>query len=76
MCVEEFVGEELLEGQYFTPTNDSESRVEKGQGTRVCRDPNGPLLFKEVIEKGYAIRKETFYPNGLPNRSPTASAAN
>jgi antitoxin component YwqK of YwqJK toxin-antitoxin module len=66
MRVEEFVGEELLEGQYFTPSNEIESRIEKGAGLRTKRDRDGTLLAKELFEEGYAIKKETFYPNGAP----------
>ncbi len=33
MLVEEFVGEELLDGQYYTTSNELDSRVEKGIGT-------------------------------------------
>ncbi len=61
MFVEEFVGAELLEGQYFTKTNDVESRVEKGHGTRLLRDQNGTLLVREQIEEGSPVKKETFY---------------
>ncbi len=66
MAVEEFVGQELLDGQYFTLANDLESRVEKGIGQATRRDRNGQLLANELFEQGYAIKKETFYPNGAP----------
>ena len=66
MMVEEFVGMELLDGHYYTATNDIESRVEKGNGLRIRRDRTGPLLAKEVFEQGYAIKKETYYPTGTP----------
>lgn len=66
MYVEEFSEEELVEGQYFTTTNEIEARVDKGKGVRIYRDLNGLLLSKEIVESGYAIRKETFYPSGTP----------
>lgn len=66
LLIEEFIGEELLEGQYFTATNEIEARVEKGRGLRLHRDGNGRLLFKEDIEQGYATKSETFYANGSP----------
>ncbi len=66
MLVEEFVGDELLEGQYFTVNNELESRIEKGAGLRIRRDRNGTLLAKETMFEGYATKKETFYPNGTP----------
>jgi len=66
MRVEEFSGEELVEGQYYTLSNDIEARVEKGRGLRIQRDLNGTLLSKESIESGYATKKETFYASGTP----------
>ncbi len=66
MAVEEFVGDELLEGQYFTTNNDLETRIEKGVGQAVRRDRNGLLLARELFEGGYALKRETFYSNGAP----------
>ncbi len=66
MRVEEFVGEELLDGQYFTAKNEVESKIDKGAGQRICRDRDGALLSREVVEAGYAVKKETFYPNSSP----------
>lgn len=66
MSVEEFHSDELLEGQYYTLSNEIEARVEKGRGMRICRDSNGMLLSREHIEGGFATRKETFYPSGTP----------
>lgn len=66
MAVEEFVGKELLEGQYFTLSNELETRVEKGIGEAIRRDRSGLFLAKELFEEGYAIKKETFYPSGAP----------
>ncbi|MGE0670563.1 MAG: toxin-antitoxin system YwqK family antitoxin [Parachlamydiales bacterium] len=66
LLIEEFVGDELLEGQYFTASNEIESRVEKGRGVRLHRNAFGTLLFKEEIDQGFATKRETFYPNGAP----------
>lgn len=66
MLVEEYVGLELLEGQYYTLTNDLESRIERGVGLRTRRDRNGVLNAKELFEQGYALKKETYYPTGSP----------
>ena len=57
MYVEEFSGEELVEGQYFTTANEIEARVEKGRGLRIYRDLSGLLLSKEVVEGGYTVKK-------------------
>ncbi|MEN9343901.1 MAG: hypothetical protein RLZZ453_688 [Chlamydiota bacterium] len=66
MRVEEFVGDELLDGQYYNIQNELEARVERGNGTRMIRHRDGGLLAREAIDSGYAIKKETFYPNGSP----------
>jgi antitoxin component YwqK of YwqJK toxin-antitoxin module len=66
MYTEEYSGEELVEAQYFTVTNDIEARVEQGRGLRLQRDLDGTLISKEVIEGGYVTKKETFYPSGTP----------
>ncbi len=66
LLIEEFVGNELLEGQYFTSDNEIESRVEKGHGVRIQRNASGQLLAKEQIEQGFTTRRETFHPNGAP----------
>lgn len=66
MCIEEFTHDELLEGQYCTLNNEIESRVEKGNGLRVRRDQNGVLLSKDIIEKGYVTKRESFFRNGAP----------
>ncbi len=64
--IEEYANAELLEGQYFTVTNDLDNQVIKGQGTRVLRNDDGLLISKEQIEEGALTKKETFYANGSP----------
>ena len=64
--IEEYVGEELLEGQYFNTHNETESRVEKGAGLRVRRDREGTLLCRDLVEHGYMTKRENFYPAGNP----------
>ena len=66
MYVEEFAGDELVDAQYYTTVNDIESRVEKGKGLSIHRDGDGTLLSKEMIEGGFIVKKETFYPSGTP----------
>jgi antitoxin component YwqK of YwqJK toxin-antitoxin module len=73
MMIEDFVGNELLEGQYFTATNDIESRIEKGSGMRIVRRRDGSLLAKEDYEGGFTVKKETFHPNGVPESIATYS---
>ncbi len=66
LSIEEYTGDELIEGQYFSSTNETEARVDKGNGQRVRRDQNGMLLFRDEIEKGYMTKRDAFYPSGLP----------
>lgn len=66
LSIEEFANEELVEGQYFTPANELETRVEKGKGTRIRRDRRGALLSRERIDEGYVTQRETFFSNGMP----------
>jgi antitoxin component YwqK of YwqJK toxin-antitoxin module len=66
LCIEEFSGDELVDGQYFTTLNETESRVNKGEGLRVRRDANGLLLSRDTIQKGYLVKQETFFPLGTP----------
>lgn len=64
--IEDYAGEELLDGQYFSLNNELESRVERGIGLRTLRDVNGLLLAKDEIDKGYVIQKDEFYASGAP----------
>ncbi|MBX9923343.1 MAG: hypothetical protein K2Y01_04460 [Rhabdochlamydiaceae bacterium] len=64
--VEEYAKEELIDGQYFTTNNELEARVEKGNGLRIIRDSSGNLACKDIIEKGFLAKRESFYPNGNP----------
>src|SRR5689334_7431816 len=63
LCIEEFTDEELIEGQYFTVSNEIEARVDKGNGSRIRRDTNGLLLSRDVFEKGYMIKRESYFPS-------------
>lgn len=64
--VEEYVQEELIEGQYFTKDHTLESHVERGNGLRIIRDNKGVLTSKDLIENGMMTRRDCFYANGSP----------
>jgi len=66
LCIEEFADDEIVEGQYFTLNNEIEARIDKGNGIRIHRDPNGTLLTRDVFEKGYMVKRDSFYPSGAP----------
>lgn len=69
MCTEEYAGKELVEAQYFTRQNEVESRIEKGRGNRVVRDPQGILIAREDFDEGYLTKRDTFYASGAPESS-------
>jgi antitoxin component YwqK of YwqJK toxin-antitoxin module len=66
MSIEDYAGDELLDGQYFALNNDLESRVERGNGLRIRRDQHGVLLSKDNFDSGYLTLRESFYGNGNP----------
>jgi antitoxin component YwqK of YwqJK toxin-antitoxin module len=66
MSLEEFANEELLEAQYLSVSNETEARVEKGNGLRIRRTQDGVLISKDQIQSGYMVKREGFYPNGAP----------
>ncbi len=71
LSIEEYFHQELTEGQYFTLNNEVESRVIKGNGTRIARDPQGILKAKDEIHTGLLTRRETFHSNGIPESNAT-----
>ncbi len=72
--IEEYVKDELVDGQYFTKSNELEARVEKGNGFRIIRDTSGILVCKDVIHNGLLSKRESFYPNGSPESLATYAA--
>ncbi len=66
LSIEEYSSGSLIEGQYFTPSNETESRVVKGKGVRSLRDAEGILTAKEQFENSSVTKRETFFTNGVP----------
>ncbi len=66
MSKEEYLGDELIDGEYYTTFNELESRVEKGNGIRIRKDQKGTLLSKDQFEGGYLVKRESYYPTGTP----------
>jgi antitoxin component YwqK of YwqJK toxin-antitoxin module len=66
MSIENYAGEELIDGEYLSQRNEVESRVEMGSGERIYRNPEGVLLIKDQVVGGYISKRETFYPSGMP----------
>jgi antitoxin component YwqK of YwqJK toxin-antitoxin module len=65
-AVEMFQQGFLVNAEYRSPLNMIESRVENGIGTRICRNTEGELVFKEKIEQGSLVERVNFYSNGDP----------
>jgi antitoxin component YwqK of YwqJK toxin-antitoxin module len=64
LSIEEYAGDLLVEGKYFTPDHELEGRVENGYGERVKRDRSGLLLSREEIADGAMIARTTYHSNG------------
>lgn len=56
----------LLSGEYRTVLNVVESKVQDGQGTRICRSSEGELLSKDAIKNGELFESVTYFANGDP----------
>jgi len=62
--IEEYRGDQLAEGEYFTTDGEIEGAVSAGNGTKVDRSCEGKLLAREQVKAGDTICRETFYPCG------------
>lgn len=64
LSVEEFDGELLVQGAYYTPEHQCEGEVSEGMGDRIKRDRTGLLVSHDRIEGGTMISRTTYHPNG------------
>jgi len=64
LSIEEFDGELLVEGKYYTPEHKLEGEVCQGIGDRIKRDRTGLLVSHDRIENGVMVSKTTYHPNG------------
>jgi len=64
LSIEEYDGELLTDGKYFTLEHELETKVEEGYGERVQRDREGLLLSRDQIEHGILAQRITYHPNG------------
>ena len=63
---EEYEGNKLIEGEYFTLYQQVEARVDQGNGRRVNRDQYGVMQSEDKIQHGELVLRTLFYPNGAP----------
>ena len=66
MQVEEFHHTQLVSGEYFDVHNKIIHKVVDGKGVKIIRDVHENVLCQSDIEGGYATRKSTFFPSGMP----------
>jgi len=64
---EEFRDGTLINGQYFSLGNETDSIITNGNGERTIRNTSGDIISKDVY-KEYAIAyTETYHPNNTPH---------
>lgn len=64
LSIEEYEGEFLTEGKYYTPEHELETSVELSEGERVKRDRTGLLISRDEIKDGMIASRTTYHPNG------------
>lgn len=65
-CRETCSGNQVLEGEYYSPNGKIENRVDNGTGIRVERSIYGDLISTDQLENGMIISKTTYHSNGSP----------
>lgn len=65
-AVETYEGGLLISGEYRTPLNVVESRVQDGEGLRLSRNNEGELVMQDKIFCGEMVERTNFYSNGDP----------
>jgi antitoxin component YwqK of YwqJK toxin-antitoxin module len=64
---EEYKDNLLISGQYLNTSNETDSRIENGNGERTVRNQSGDILSKEVFNNHQITYVETYYPNNTPH---------
>ncbi len=62
--IEEYHGESLISGKYFSLKNQLESSIVNGKGERLKKNETGTLLSKDTFDKGSIVSRITYYPTG------------
>jgi antitoxin component YwqK of YwqJK toxin-antitoxin module len=63
---EEFHDNKLIEADYYTLSNQVESKIDDGNGIRTNRDEFGQIISKDKFEHGQMALRTVLYPNGSP----------
>lgn len=64
--VEQYSGNLVINGEYFSPNNHRDAFVENYAGTRLVRDDYGQLMATDTIEGGQMVLRTTYHANGSP----------
>lgn len=56
----------LVEGEYYLPSGQLESKVEMKEGIKMNRDQLGLLISRDEIKDGMIVLKTEYYPSGTP----------
>ena len=63
---EKIIDDRLEEGEYYTSSNDLESKIRAGVGTKIERNTYGEFLSKIEFRDGQKKLMTTYHPNGDP----------
>lgn len=63
---EEYKGNRLEQGEYYTYDNKMESQLFQGTGLKVLRNFHGELLAKEDYLNGQVVMRSTYFSSGAP----------
>ena len=65
ISIEEYDGEYLMEGKYYTADHELEGQVLGGVGERVKRERSGLLISRDGIDHGVMISRTSYHPSSL-----------
>lgn len=63
---EQYHGDSLTSGTYYTPDRKVESQFDGGAGLRILRNESGELLCHENVMGGMTTKRTLYYQNGAP----------
>lgn len=64
ISIEQYENNILVNAKYYKPNNELEANIENKSGTRMKRDRNGELLYKDTIKNGKLKDRNTYHANG------------
>lgn len=63
---EQYSGNLLFSGKYYTPSNMNDACVDNYSGIRIVRDDFGLIVATDTIEGGTLMLRTTYHPNNAP----------